>query len=336
MLWTDADFISLNDLLAIDPDISDTATSLGINLASTPGQPGMIRIGIVDAGRKLENNLISFTTYISSNDLSANHLAAVFYTGTQPNQRRRITPDQIVVSGRNINYDSDIKQWALNRVLIRFYLAASNRSEDDRYTRRLAQFIKQDKTEYWPMLKQSGMPFVYRPMPAPGAIQQPNSGTWSISQTAVGGCVAVGSQVVGITYTDSTKYFGAAGNLPGANPPNQNGEGDAGTLQTIILTTGNAISFNITKLNTPGGLISVSDIARGFVVPLNADGWNIYVGAGDGTATVPMYLQNTSGPIPITTKTFTLPGDPLTSGFTMGVGQYVESFMATQDLLQRG
>jgi len=336
MLWTDADFISLNDLLAIDPDISDTATSLGINLASAPGQPGMIRIGIIDAGRKLENALISFTTYISSNDLSANHLAAVFYTGTQPNQRRRITPDQVVVSGRNVNYDSDIKQWALNRVLIRFYLAASNRSEDDRYTKRLDQFTKRDKLEYWPMLKGSGIPFVYRPMPAPGAIQLPNAGSWSVSQSVQAGCVATGSFVVGITYTDSTRYFGAAGNLPGANPANQNGEGDAGVLKTITLTGGNAINFDITKLNPPIGTISVSDIARGFVVPLNADGWNIYVGAGDGTATVPMYLQNTGGPIPIGTKTYALPADPLTSGFTMGVGQYVDSFMATQDLLQRG
>lgn len=324
MLWTDKDFVDATDLASIDPDITDAATSLDINLT---GPKGMLRVGIIDAGRKLENNLISFTTYISSNDLSANHLAAVFYTGTQPNQRRRITLDQIVISGRNRGYDSEIKQWAINRVLMRFYQAASNKSEDDRYTNKLTQFRKLDQLEYWPQITQSGMPFVYRPMPAPGATQQRNPGAWSTSQSALGGAIAAGGFVVGVTYVDSTKFISVA------NPAN--GESDAGILQTITLVSGNVISVDITKLNPPVGSISVSDIARGFVVPLNADSWNVYVGAGDGSEDVPMYLQNAS-PIPIGTRTYTLAGDPLTTGAVLGIGQYPESYMATQELIQRG
>lgn len=322
MLWTDADFITTEDLLSVDPDVSETASSLGINLT---GPKGMIRVGIVDAGRKLENALISFTTFISSNDLSANHLNAVFFTGVQPNQRRRITLDQIVVSGRSRSFDSDIKQWAMNRVLIRFYLAASNQSEDDRYTNRLEQFKKQDQLEYWPQLVQSGMPFVYRPMPAPGAVQYRSPGAWSTSQSILGGTTAAGQFTVGITYVDLSKYRGSD------NPANA--EGDAGVLQTLTLVSGNGIAIDITRLNPPTGIIPPSELARGFVVPLNASGWNVYVGAGDGTA--PMYLQNDT-PLPIATKTYALAGDPTTTGVELGIGQYVESLMATQNSIQRG
>lgn len=318
MLWADADFISAADLMSEDPDIQDAADSLGITLG---GSSGAIRRGIEEAGRYLENMLVSFTTYISSNDISANHLAAVFYTGSMPNQRRRFTLAQVVVSGQNLEYWSDCKIWAMNWVLKRFYITAANKSETDRYTNKRDYYTKRNAIEMWPSFKQSGIPVVFRPMPAPDQAQARNPGTW-LASLVVGSGVTTVAYDVAVSYVDQSVYINET--------LNGNGEGQASQVQTLTPTTGHVIQADITDLNPPNGALNLADISRGFVVPRNATGWNVWVGLTGQT----LYLQNAT-PIPIATKIFTLPGDPVLSGFSVGQGQFADAFVSLHNLSKR-
>jgi hypothetical protein len=338
MLWTDGDFITAADLLSEESEIQDDADALDISLT---GNAGIIRRGIEEAGRWLENQLVSFTTYISSNDMSANHLAAVFYTGSVPNQRRRITLDQIVTSGRNYLYWSEVKIWAVAWVLKKFYITAANRTKEDKYSTKRDYYTDRLVKEMWPSLKQSGMPIVYRPMPAPDGAQLRNPGTWAVS-TVSGSGTTTASYDVAISFTDSSRFLGEG------NPRNQNGEGEPSQVQTVAITPGNVIQINIQSLNLPNGSVSLAEIARGFVVPLTADGFNIWVGPTGGT----LYLQ-TPTPIPTSinsgTGIYALPADPVLSGVysTAGnnpepnaltglmQGQYIEAFVASSTLIKR-
>lgn len=320
MIWTDSDFITVADLSSVDPDIVDTATSLDLILT---GDNGIIRRGVEAAGMRLENILVSFTTYLSSNDLSANHLSAVFYTGSAPNQRRRVTLDQIVVSGRNASYWSELKEWVVNEILTRFYISAANKAENDRYETKRNEFRAQGTLTFMPQLRKSGVPIVYRPMPAPAATQYRRPGSWTAGQAVQAGATAVGQYDVTITYVDQGRYIDQINFA--------NAESGPAVLQTVTLTSGNSITLDITNLTPPNGAVPMESLARGFVVPLNATGWNIYVGLHDQT----QYLQN-ANPVMIASKTFQLPGDPVLSGYAVGIGQYPEAFLTTQDLIQRG
>jgi len=327
MLWTDGPFITTQDLLDRDPDITEVMSSQSMALI---GMDGIIQRGVDDAGIYLESKLVSFVTYISSNDLSANHLAAVFYTGSAPNQRRRTTLEMIVVDGEsNPAYQSAIKRWAINRVLLAFYLSASSRSQGDRYTERKDMWLKTLIQESWPMLQKSGIPIVYRPMAIPAAACSRNPGTWTSINTHVGApYTATGPFYVTISYVDQSRYISPT--------QTQNGEGGPAIPQLVTLTAGDAIQLNLGALIPPNGAVAPEMIARGFTVPLNATGINVYVGLTSGG---PMFLQN-STPIPIPNNvppsTYVLPADPVLSGPLLYTGQYPEAYLSTQDLIQRG
>jgi hypothetical protein len=332
MLWTDAEFITSADLASIDPDVTSTASAERMTFS---GANSIIRRGIEEAGRYLEAALVSFATYVSSNDLSANHLNAVFYTGSQPNQRRRVGLDQIVISGRAPGFWSPIMDWAVNRCLITFYQAASSRAQGDRYEAKLKMYERRDNRSAWPLLKQTGVPIVYRPLPVPGAIQARDPGTWSATAVAAAGTFT-GQYDVAITYVDQNKYISKA------QP--QNAESDGASVKTVTLTAGDVISVDISGLNPPYGAVPPDLLGIGFTVPGRASGWNLYVGRKGGT----LYLQNAT-PYPITltgasnsvptlggTTSATLASDPVLSGYTLGMGQYPEAHLTIPDLVERG
>jgi len=323
MLWTDADFISLTDLTSVDPEISDIADSLNLTIT---GNNGILRRGIEEAGRRFQNLLVSFTTYLSSNDLSANHLAAVFYTGSAPNQRLRVSLDQVVVTGRNGNYWSDIKTWAVNQMLIRFYLSASNKAQDDRYEKKLEQFQWQDRYEIFPSLKQSGCPIVYRPMPTPAASQALNPGYWTAGTASQSACIG-GVFDVAITYVDQvdSPYM-----YQSILQPN-NAESALSAIQTVTATTNQSVTVDPRQLIPPTGSFPKELIPRGFVLQLNATGFNVYVGNTGET----LYLQN-STPLPLN-AVYQLPSDPVLSPpyNAAGLGQYPEAYLTMVNLIKR-
>lgn len=333
MLWVDRDWIWVSDLASVEPEIEEDAAALDTTLA---GHNGLIRRAMEEMTRVLENALVSFTTYISSNDMSANHLAAVMFTGSAPNQRRRFTTDQIVIAGRNQNYWSEIKQWGVTYTLRRFYMTAANRAKEDRYSIKRDYYYNEEVNHLRPSLYQSGVPIVYRPMPAPDATNLRNPGTWAVS--AVSGASSSTLQYdVAISYTDSTRFISVGSRM------NTNGEGGPSQVKSVTLGGSQVIQVDLTGLNAPAGNVSLTDIARGFVVPLNADGYNLWVGLHGQT----LYLQNLNGPINLRQNlVYALAGDPAVTAFSAvnpaqypladdttvqaspyGNGQYVEAFM---------
>lgn len=183
--------------------------------------------------------------------------------------------------------------------------------------------------EAWPMLQKSGIPIVYRPMAIPAAVRARNSGSWSATNTPIGApYVATGPYSVTITYVDQSRYI---------SPTQlQNGEGGPAISQVVTLTAGDAIQLNLGALVPPNGAVPPEMLARGFTVPLNATGINVYVGA---TSSGPFFLQN-SVPIPIPNNvppaTYVLPADPVLSGPLLYTGQWPDAYLSTQDLIQRG
>lgn len=326
MLWTDQDFVSVADLATMDNDIVATATAQQIDLTLS------IRRGLEEAGRYLEANMISFSTYVSSQDLSSNHFNAVHYTGTQPNARRRFSLEQIVISGRNINYWSELKLWAVNRVLMVFYFTASNKAEDDRYEAKYEMYKKRDIEEMWPLFKKTGLPVVTRPMPRPMAAQARNAGSFSVTRTAMDFVSTQANLDVGISFVDQSLYINEASS--------KNGQSDVSDRVTLRVygNEPDVVQVDITNLNPPDGTLPPDQMARGFIIPLTATGWNIWAGTVGGV----LQLVNAL-PIPIATKTRVL---NVTAGLTLittdyagpnpGTGQYAEAYYTIPDLFFRG
>lgn len=201
-------------------------------------------------------------------------------------------------------------------------------------------YYKLTAGEKWSILRSNGIPYVRVPFPAPGALYEPGSGLWSaanLSQTASGGA-AGGTFKVAVTWVDQTSTV-----LYVSPPMKNNSEsGPArvfpvtytdGILQQVI-TADNALSIDISSLTPPNGSInlaesSVTGVTQGTHI---ATGWNVYVGSTNPGNS--MYLQNAI-PIPVGTKTYTLSGDPVLSGYTMGLGQYPDANMPIGDLMIR-
>lgn len=317
MLWTDRDFINTADLLSVDPEMSEIAAAENMVLE---GSNSVCRRGIEEAGAFLERKLVNFGSLASSGDLSLSHLAAVFNTGGHSTQRRKFSLEQVVVSGRNSEYWSEIKTWVAVTVLCVAYRTAMNRSSNDRYEHKYDRFGKMLREQSWPTVKKLGIPILQQPLPSPEAIQGFNPGTFSAAD--VSGSGNAGEWSVAVTYVDSTKYVSSI------NPVN--GESHPSVEKIVTTASSEVIRVDITNLNPPTGVLQNEARARGFSISRKATHWNVYAGPSGGAMT----LQNSS-PISLDTKTYTLAGDPSTTGKVAGLGQYPEAYLTIMDSIQR-
>jgi hypothetical protein len=313
MLWTDAFFVNTSDLVSLDPSVVEEAQAQGVLVE---GQNSIIHRSLEEAGRTVMGWMSNWAGFLAGDSLSANHLQAVFNIGTPAVQRSRVLLDNLVINGVNANYWSELKAWVAYLCLVNVYRAASNRAQDDRYEEKRKQFRQEQQFRIEPQLRLAGLPVVYKPMAAPGAVMAHNSGSWVAGQTTGTGTTG-GSFDVAITYLDNTQSV--------------NNESHPSAVQTVEVTAGNVVSADITNLVPPTGRGSVEDIARAIITPLTATHWNIFVGPVSGT----LRKQNTS-PIPIAQKVFTLTGDPTTTGSPVGQGQYVNQYLTIPNLVFRG
>lgn len=313
MLWTDADPVTTADLLSLDPEILDIAQAETIVVE---GANSVVRRGVEEAGQFLERRMVTFGTFGSSGGVSANHLAAVFNVGFPTGQKQRATLGQVVIDWKGGGYWSPLRSWVAHVVLKRFYLAAMNRAVNDRYQVKFERFARMVQYELWPSAKKQGIPMVYRPLPCPAAAQEYLPGTFAVSQVAGSGTVDAIREIA-VTYVDESQTT--------------NGESYISARASLTLTSGNVARVDIANLNPPTGVLTAEMSARGVTQPLNATGWNVYVGLEDGT----LYKQNSSV-IPIATKTYTLVGNPTSNLAPAGMGQYPNTFLTIMDLLERG
>jgi hypothetical protein len=316
MLWTDGFFVTAADLAQVDADVNKLSAAMSITM---DGTGGVCHRGIENAGRDILSKLSSFSGFVAGPGLSYNHLAAVFNTGSTTNNRTRAQLSNVVVSDpHNSSGWTDVKIFAIYHSLLHLFRMAMNRanSSDDRYQTKFDRYKKELETAVWPTLKVAGLPVVVRPLYRPGAAFTFSPGTFALSTQHSSG-TAGGTLHAAVTYVSSSTLT--------------NNESHPSESQSVVVASGDVLSINITGLNPPTGVQSRADAARAAEYPLAATHWNLYV----GTSSSQMYLQNAS-PIAIATKTYSLTGDPTSTGALAGFGQYPEQYIVLREVTFRG
>lgn len=328
MLWTDGELATVDDLSVIDPDVPGVASAENIVV---DGENGVLRRTYEQCTAQLMLLMQRFGGYLNSGLVSANHLAAVFNVGGPGVNRTRVLPCQIVA------YDPAMplmKTWFVYAALQRFYHAAFSRTTmNDRYEKKMRQFETDVNFVHWPMLKQIGVPIVYRPLPRPAATLERSfgttrlgTGTWSnsnLSAVAAAGVTTGGDVDVVVTWVDRTFYRSSTSRYNAESCPSKRA--------TITLEANQVVKVDVSTLEPTSSLNDPAYLSQAIVTPLEANGWNVYAGPKDGV----LRLQNES-PIAIAQKTYTLAGDPTTTSFVPDFGQYPDAYFIGQDIVQRG
>lgn len=327
MLWTDQVFVTDNDLTRIDAQIPNVASAEGITM---DGDNGLIKGAIEEASNELQKLMIAFGGYLNSGDLSANHVAAVLNVGIGNSVRQKALLNQICVSGNSASSWNWVKQWAVHWTLRIFYRNAFGRTVNDRYEKKMNFYKDEITRRFQPTLYGLGLPIVLRPLFGPAAYFVVNPGTWDQSNLSLvsgaGTLDNTNSVDVVITYVDMSQA-----NLYVSSAQINNAESNPSQIATIVMQTGKVVEVSISSLNPPTGAQDPSTVLICVMSPLKATHWNVYAGTHGST----LFLQNAS-PIPIATETFTFPGDPVLSGFPVGIGQYPDRRLSLLPMRQRG
>lgn len=323
MLWTDGYFLSTDDLKRVDSEVVDVANAEQITLG---GNYGSIRGAIEETTNELMKLMVSYGgSLFASSGVSQSHIAAVNYTGMTSRIRFKALPAQVVVSGVDEYNSNNAKLWAVHWALYFIYRDAYNRTVKDRYESKMRYF----KTELQRRLTPSlylGIPIILNPLARPGALFEREVGTWSDANATTHfqtGCVG-GTFDVAITFvdmTDSTRYVDAT--------DKNNCESHPSDRATVVVSADYAITVDISTLS-PRSTQHPATQMLATITPRSATHWNVYVGSTGGT----LYLQNGS-PIAIGTTAYVMAADPTLSGYTPGVGQYADRYLAITPSRQR-
>jgi hypothetical protein len=329
MLFTDADFVTWADMLAIDPEISRVAKAESITI-DTPA--GIAAQACGEVGQKLISENQLYTGFAPPVAMPYTQTAAVLNMVGPSVNRSRVSLSQIVVSSANptdssLSQASVVKRYAIYHALYLFYRAAFFKKANDRFDNKRKEYREEMRRYVWPRLFNTGCPVVYNPLACPGAIHEYNAGSWgSANVHGVSGTNpdATANYDVAITWVDNTKYLS----------PTQkaNAESSTSALVTVVVPSAHVIRASIAGLNPPNGQNPVNvALGQGLLIPGKASGWNLYVGLQGQT----MFLQNSS-PIPIATLTYTLSGPPTLCGYAADLGQWPDAYWTMQKMLMRG
>lgn len=340
MLYTDADtFITPADLQVIDPEIT---TSLGLINQCNPNAPAPLSVQNVIANAcKLVGNEITARMMTYGNNVNiaapgmALHNTAVMFNLSREFRIPYLRLNQIVVSARYAGQTTPLHDY-IARVAIRSvydsiaFRMAVDKNAYDRYSARRDWYTAKINTEFWPILKSTGIDYVLRPLDCPGSAHMPDTGVWGTGNvgTTTSGGAAGGVFDIAITYVDQsqTSYY---------QGPTNRGNSESHPSATVVgmnVNAGSALTVSIASLNPPDGHIPSSlQFANYSYYARRATGWNVYVGL-TGQA---LYLQNPLAPIPITQKSLVFAGDPVLSGYPVGYGQHGDGFLPIRNIAFR-
>jgi hypothetical protein len=319
-LFSDSDIIATADLAQIDSEVAAVASAESITI---DGAGGIVRQTWTEAKSEILRAQQLYNTWYGASSLAGSGSWAVLSASYTAASIARVKPSQIVVSSAYAGDASSLETWLSYSALANFYRAAANRKIKDRYDAKFTRYQAQ-AARAWGTLRANGLPVVFRPLECPGALHGVNAGTWGAANvTAVsGGASLLAVYDVAITYVDQSQYLSAA----------SKGNGESGPAATITfsLPASHHLSISIAGLNPPNGAPAQVGIADGQVVPLNASGWNVYVGpTGLG-----LTLQNAT-PIGIGTLSYTFAGAPTTNGAPLQDGQFADRNLFFQRTLNR-
>jgi hypothetical protein len=327
-LLIDDDHVSVSELTAIEPELSDIAEAASITL---DGDSGIIRQSWNESTDELNQNMQAF-----GGDIIAWPGTLTTY-GAFGINRPRVRLNQITTTTPWGRRTSPLKRWLIYRALVLFYYEALNRTDKDRYEKKWNR-AKDALATAWRNLWANGLPFVAIPLECPGALHAYQAGDWPAadgsSSTLVTSGSAADSQVaVAITWVSRSSGYVSQGNK-------NNGESGPSKWLVTDVPAGDTLAINIDGLTPPGpdvnGVIQPPrGIADGPYLTRTADGWNVYAAAYNGDQPGLMYLQNAT-PLPLTTTSYTL-SNPLASGsYVILQGQMPDANYTFQKMLQRG
>lgn len=321
MIFTDSDIVTADALTRLDSEVAAVAKATRPAIV-VEGGGSICEQAWAECGRKILGAMQSYVSYPAQTGMPATHIAAVTNVGVPARTQARIRLNQIVASDTQYaGMQSQVELWMVYHALYLLYRDASSRVDNDRYQEKMERY-QRASLDAWRGLKTEGLPMLYQPLEAPGAKHGFSAGTWSASSVAG---VATGNQTVrvALTYCDATRGYVSQSSKG-------NAESGPSAIATVVVAADNVLQVDISGLNPPSGVSDPTGLAQGAWTPLTATHWNLWAGAADG----PLYLQEEL--IPIATKTFTLPGDPVLSGSIVGNGQYADLNLVFLNMVMRG
>lgn len=324
MLFTDSDIITADQIAVLDPECKAVAASEKPSIV-LEGDNSIIRHTIDEAGNQLESKYQNFSGYLISPGINLNHAAAVMNILSTAINRPRMRLNQVVAVPPDPT-KSALQRWLEAYALRNLYRAAFARfsKNEDRYQKKF-EFWDSEAQTAWSRLISQGIPVVLQPLPCPGALREFGAGLFQDGAVTAGGS---GSTDPGDRYGVAITWTGSAY----VSPSNKNNAESAGSARVFVTTTaGQLLSVSISALTPPGATLPAVGTADNIYTQQAATGWNIYA-SGPGASG--MYLQNAS-PIPVATKSFTLPDKPVLTGPILTAGQFPDYNFAFQNMLHR-
>lgn len=298
MLFTDRDWLTIDDVAALDPSAPEVARTEGI---ATEGPTGLVHMAIEECANQLLSEMTGFPNYYALQSLVGNIESMGALNDSTPPPRIKL--GRVVVDSFTTSYASPLKKYTAALALRNLYQIASNRKidKDDKFQSKLKSVERDIECKYWPALWASGLPTVFTPVHCPGALYELNQGVWGIDNVTQvsGGSGAANAWDVAITWFSK-----------------QSETAESASSQTISfsLSASNFIHIDISSL-TPTNPNIVS--------------WNVYAGRQGG----PLFFQAS---VPLATKTYTFTGDPTLTGKVVGRGQTQDCALTFIHAFNRG
>lgn len=316
MLWVDDQFVTTDDLTALDSEVPSTAAVSNLTLT---GDQGILQRGKEDAQAILAR-FMSLSD-LSPKDLLLRDVNIPSWTLGLPHNYAGFA--QLCVTGDSASNWSSLKRWVAAKTLLRFYRAAANKNAD-RYEDRWVSLHEAIQSDYWPNFKRRGLPLVFNPLPAPGAIME-RAGTFdagNLSSTPNAAGTVAGDYDFAVTWVGN-RY------VSGTNK--QNDESYVSPRVTLSLVGGYVATVSIMDLTPPNGSQPAYNRSNARYNPGTAVGWNIWAGSKGGA----LYRQN-NVPVVLGTTSYTLAGNPTLTGEQADLGQYDDIVLPINVSLQRG
>lgn len=301
MLWVDDNFVTQADIEALDAE----ATSL-VEEAKLPLPEIILRAK--DDCRNFLSRFLSFGN-VNPKDLAFRDVNLAFST---PGLKLTYMGfAQLVVSAETASIWSPLKAWVAYKTLLKLYRVAVNKASD-RYSDRFEALQDEIAREHWPNFKKYGIPMVWNPLPAPGAVEE-DTGTFGSSN------VTLTTDVAG-TSTDDVEYaITWVGNTYVSPTAKHNGESYQSKRVKITMVNGQVAVVSKAGLTAPNGQQPLATQASSRYNTGVAVGWNVWAGKPGE----PLYRQNNTV-LPLSQDTYQFAGNPVFSGERADQGQTQE------------
>jgi hypothetical protein len=297
-LLTDNVQVTLADLRTLEPEVAQMSEESEIVL---DGPLGIIR----DAWDQCADQLVARSTgYGGMPDLDLANIVA-----TDPLAKL-----------------SSLQRWIAYQALVLFFRAATARTINDRYQRKL-DLYETALAQAWSRLRATGLLTILNPLPCPAAAMLRGSGNWDDADITdvAGGSGQATTYDLAITAVDTSKPTVV--------------ESGPSHVVTYDLPAARTLLISIERVNWVVPAARAKDIFFNLgytpaptLSSARATGWNIYAGPAGGT----LRLQ-TASPVPSDTKVYELPAPPFpTSGRALGTGQMADGVYQFPNIVHRG